>query len=310
MSRVLVTGTDPVSRALVAALRVEPWVERVITVDDDLSRPRTLRSVMQGPIRAQAIDTIVHAAPPGSPTHPGRRAHVVDVEATRELLRLAEEHATVRRLIYRSSSAVYHTGADAVEVIDEDHPLELSPAAPQWVRDRVEADLALCAHAGLSRLAIVVLRCAEIFAPGAGSQLHDWVQSRVCMRPLGYDPMVELLSVEDAVRALVAAAGASTQGVFNIPGADILPLSRLIAACRRLDVPVPGPLLHPAYRLRTLMIGKEFRYDMNAGRFHFGAVLDGRRARATLGYAPGHRIWFDGVRDARSRVTGREPRPS
>jgi UDP-glucose 4-epimerase len=208
----------------------------------------------------------------------------------------------VRRLVYRSSSAVYHSGVDAVEIIDEDHPLELSPSAPQWVRDRVEADLAMCAHAGLSRLAITVLRCAEIFAPGAGSQLFDWVQSRVCMRPLGYDPMIELLSVEDAVRALVAAVHAGAPGVFNVPGADVLPLSRLVAACRRLDVPVPGPLLHPAYRLRTLTIGKEFRYDLNAGRFHYGAVLDGRRALAALGYAPRHPIWFPVARDARNEA--------
>jgi UDP-glucose 4-epimerase len=123
------------------------------------------------------------------------------------------------------------------------------------------------------------------------------------MRPLGYDPMVELISVEDAVRAVCLALRAGAQGVFNIPGADVLPLSRVIEKCRRLDVPVPGPLLRPAYRLRTLVLGTEFLYGMNAGRFHFGAVLDGRRARETLGYTPRHPIWW-----AAPMVRDREPR--
>jgi UDP-glucose 4-epimerase len=319
MTRVLVTGaSSTVGRALVAALLDDPAVELVVTVDDasgatgpstrllrlavDLSRPRELKNLLRGPIRAHAVDTLVHSALHGSPTHGGRRARTLDVEVTRELLRLAEEHPTLKRLVYRSSAEVYHCGADAVEILDEDHPLELSPSTPQWIRDRAEADLAVCAHAGLSRLRILVLRCAEIFARDAGSQLHDYVQSKVCMRPLGYDPMVELLSVEDAVRALVAAIHADAQGVFNIPGADVLPLSRVITCCGRLDVPVPGPLLFPAYRLRSFALGTEFRYDMNAGRFHYGAVLDGTRARAVLGYTPRRPLWWTPVR-------AREPRP-
>jgi UDP-glucose 4-epimerase len=318
VTRVLVTGAaTAVGRALVASLLAEPSVELVVTVDDasapaggsprllrlsaDLSRPREIKNLLQGPIRAHAVDTVVHAALHGSPTHGGRRARALDVEATRELLRLAEEHPTLRRLVYRSSAVVYHTGSDAVEILDEDRPLELSPSAPQWVRDRVEADLAVCAHAGLSRLRIAVLRCAEIFAAGAESQLHDWVRSKVCMRPLGYDPMVELLSLEDATRALTAAVFAHAVGVFNVPGADVLPLSRVAERCGRLDVPVPGPLLHPAYRLRTFVLGTEFRYDMNAGRFHFGAVLDGRRAQEAFGYAPRHPIWWEGNRQTAIR---------
>ena len=57
------------------------------------------------------------------------------------------------------------------------------------VRDvhRVEADLAVCACIGRSPLVVTVLRCAECFAPSSGSQLWDYLQSRVCLRPMGYD---------------------------------------------------------------------------------------------------------------------------
>jgi len=100
--------------------------------------------------------------------------------------------------------------------------------------------------------------------------------------------MINLLSVEDTGHAVHLALGSRASGVFNVPGADTLPLSRVIGLWGRVDLPVPGPLLSPLYRLRTWTIGQQFRYDLNARRFHFGALLDGRRAHAVLGYEPTH----------------------
>jgi len=142
----------------------------------------------------------------------------------------------------------------------------------------------------MSPVSIVVLRCAEVLAPGSGSQLWDYLQSRVCLRPLGFDPMINVLSVADAARAIRLAAAGAGHGVYNVPGADTLPLSRIIARWGRRDVPVPGPLLAPLYRLRTWSVGFEFRYDLNLRRFHFGGVVDGTRARRELGYEPRHPI--------------------
>ncbi|MCA9637082.1 MAG: hypothetical protein KC420_13740, partial [Myxococcales bacterium] len=182
--------------------------------------------------------------------------------------------------------AVYTIVGDKPSIIDEEHPLNLTPAAPQWIRDRVEADLTVCTYIGLSRLRIAVLRCAECLAPKTGSQIYDYLQSQVCLRPLGFDPMLNLISLADAARAQALALRSDEQGIFNIPGADTLPLSRVIARSGRIAVPMPEPLLGPLYRLRSATIGTDFRYDLNHWRFHFSGVLDGRRAAARLGYRP------------------------
>ena len=102
--------------------------------------------------------------------------------------------------------------------------------------------------------------------------------------------MLNVLSLEDALAAIVAATRSTHTGVFNIPGADTLPLSRAIAETVRLDIPVPGPLLAPLYGLRRWIAGFEFRYDLNLRRFHFGGVIDGARARHLLGYVPSHPV--------------------
>jgi hypothetical protein len=98
--------------------------------------------------------------------------------------------------------------------------------------------------------------------------------------------MINVLSLEDAALAVAAAVTRPAIGVFNIPGYDTLPLSCAIAEAGRWQVPVPGPMMAPLYKLRRALAGFEFRYELNARRFHFGGVLDGRRARTELGYVP------------------------
>ncbi len=306
MSAVLVTGaTTPVGRRLVEvlldsggdtrvlavgieseALSQLPAHERLTYRRVDLRRERGVRELLYGPARDLRVETIVHAAHHRSASDVGSKVHAINVESTRSLLLQAERHPTIRRFVFRSHVEVYGVRTDLPSVFAEDHPLNFSPSAPQWLRDRVEADLTVCARMGMCELQIAVLRTSECIGPQCGSQLFDYLRSRVCMRPMGFDPMLNLLSVEDLVQALMSATGSDAQGVFNIPGADTLPLSAVIERVQRVEIPVPGPLLRPLYRLRALTRGTQFRYDLNAGRFHFSGVPDGTRAEQVLGYAP------------------------
>ena len=309
--RVLVTGaTTPIGAVLVRQLLASGAAEHVLACgldaqappgilpaspaltyrQVDLTRPRAAHDLLWGPARELRVGALVHMALHRSAQEGGARVHALNVEATRELLLMAQRHPTISRFVLRSSADVYAIRFDVPTLIDEDQALEFDPAAPQFVRDRVEADLTACARMGMSDLEIVVLRCGEVLAAGTGSQLWDYLRSRVCFRPLGFDPMINLLTLEDVADAIRRAVAGGGQGVFNIPGADTLPLSRIIQRWGRHEVPVPGPLLRPLYRMRTRALGLEFRYDLNVRRLHFGGVLDGSRARAELGYQPVHPI--------------------
>lgn len=302
---VLVTGaTAPIGRALVESLLDDPLVGRVLAVgmeppgacglplaheglaylQADLTRAREVRDLLYGPAKALGARVIVHAPLHRSSHDRGRRVHAMNVETTRALLHLAEHHPTLRRLVLRSHCEIYALRPDEPTVFGEDHPIDFSPAAPQWLRDRVEADLTVCARMGLSSLEIAVVRAAECVAPDVGSQLYDYLRSRVCLRPWGYDPIINAISVDDLVEALRLCVHARTQGVLNVAGADTMPLSAVIAAAGRIDVPLPGPLLSPLYGLRRLTRGTSFRYDLNAWRFHVSGVPDDRRAQHELGY--------------------------
>jgi UDP-glucose 4-epimerase len=300
--RVLITGaTTPLGATLVERLLANPSVELVLAIGRepeappsdprlvyrslDLTRPRAVHDLVSGEARRLGIDAVIHNMQHRGAHDTGSRVHAQNVHAARELLLACKDHPTIRRFVYRSFAEVYALGHTTSDLIDEEAPLDFEPTSPQWVRDRVEADLVMCAHFA-APLRIAVLRCAEILAPDCGSQLWDYLGSRVCLRPLGFDPMINVLSVDDAAAALTAAVKSDEIGVFNIRGADTLPLSRAIAESHRFELPIPGPLLSPLYDLRRRIAGFEFRYDMNVRRFHFGGMLDGSRARALLGYEP------------------------
>jgi UDP-glucose 4-epimerase len=305
--RALITGANaPLGRAIIAGLLQRDDVELILAIGAkdqeppardrrvlyrtvDLTRPRAVHDLLFGEAREHAIDHVLHGIHHRKATDAGRRVHRQNVESTRELLRGCMEHPTIHRFVYRSFAEVYRFDHATPNVIDEAEPLDFEANSSQWIRDRVEADLEVCSHFG-GALSIAVLRFAEIFAPEVGSQLWDYVQSRVCLRPLGFDPMINILSLEDAAAASIAALRADAIGIFNIPGADTLPLSEVIIESRRVDIPVPGPLLAPLYNLRASLTGLEFRYDLNLRRFHFGGVVDGSRARRELDYEPGTRV--------------------
>ena len=229
---------------------------------------------------------VVHTAMSRSAMAEGGGVHALNVESTRALLQLCERHPTIRRFVLKSYAEVYAVQHDLPVLIGEEHPMNLHPNAPQYVRDRVEADLHACVRMGLSPLQIVVLRCTEALSPGTGSQLFDYLESPVCLRPAGFDPMINVASLKDIVGAMHLAAVHTAQGVFNVPGYDTLPLSMAIRKWGRVGIALPSSWLTPLYRWRRRLRGHDFRYGMNRRRFHYSGVLDGRRAREVLGYVP------------------------
>lgn len=305
---VMVTGADaPIGERLVRDLiedsRVDrilavPWKtgehlprdERLTVVPVDLSSARRVQELLFGVARDLGVDVVAHTQLHRSARDEGSRIHRYNVDAVRALLSLSERHPTIRRLVLRSDGAVYQIQRDLPVLIGEHHPLNMQGSAPQWVRDRVEADVTACTRMGMTPLEIVVLRTAEVVGPGCGSQLYDYLESTICLRPAGFDPMLNLLTILDCSAAMQRAIHSNSQGVFNIPGADTLPLTAAIRKWGRVGVPVAGTLLSPAYRLRSVVTGHDFRYGMNRRRFHYSGVLDGRRARELLGYVPDHPV--------------------
>lgn len=311
MRSVLVTGASaPLGQHLVRSLLADTRVKHVLAVDDapaeqalpfshagrltylpvDLRRARKVRELLFGPARELDVEVVVHLSEHVGGYGEGRAVHAQNVEALRSILALSDQHPSIRRLVVKSHAVVYRVALDLPVQVAEDHPLNMSPEAPQYVRDRVEADLTACARMGLIDCEIVVLRCAEALAPGFGSQLYDYLDAKVAFRNLGFDPMINVANPADLVHALELATHGSGEGVFNIPGYDTLPLSEAVSKFGTPSVSLPSPMIRPLYRLRHWATGSEFQYGIHRNQLHIGLVLDGRRAKKVLGYTPTHPV--------------------
>ena len=74
------------------------------------------------------------------------------MESFRSILDFAERHPTISRLVLCSGAEVYQVQRDLPSLIAEQHPLNMNDGAPQWIRDRVEADVTACTRMGLTSL--------------------------------------------------------------------------------------------------------------------------------------------------------------
>ena len=311
MISVLVTGaTTPIGERLVRNLIADTRVDHVLAVgaepEDaalpfsrtnrltyvqvDLRRSRRVHELLFGPARDLKVEVVLHLAEHRASYDIGRQVHAQNVLALRSILDLSDRHPTIRRVVIKSHAVVYRVSLDLPVLVTEDHPLNLDPRAPQYIRDRVEADLTACARMGLADCEIVVLRCAEALGPGTGSQLFDVLDAPFAMRPAGFDPMVNVATIADIVEATELATHGSGEGVFNVPGYDTLPLSAAMRKWGTPGLPVPGGLIRPLYALRHLVTGSDFSYGINRRRMHYGLILDGTRARRVLGYVPSHPV--------------------
>ena len=124
--------------------------------------------------------------------------------------------------------------------------------------------------------------------------------------------MLHVLSIDDAVRALVAAVFSEAQGVFNVPGADVLPLSRVVALAGRRGIAAPGPVLGPLYACAGSSSGPSSAVRSTAGASTSRGSSTGGGRERELGYRPARPIdWTEFARqlDGEGAAASCEPAP-
>jgi 2-alkyl-3-oxoalkanoate reductase len=229
--RILVTGASGfLGGRLVEALSVQGTPVRATTrllsrarqlpevewVQCDLGQEERLRSALCD------VQTVFHCAAlcgaPGSL----RDYEDVNVEGTRQLLRLAAE-CGVQTFIHVSSMSVYAVPENGAAVLDESAPLDARAAERgAYTRSKLAADQAVLEHARTHRFPrVVVLRPGTIYGPGAKLPLGRLQLPSSASRPLvvgSRSTPAGLVYVDDVVEAMLAAARAKvpTGSVYNL----------------------------------------------------------------------------------------------
>ena len=297
---VLLTG---VSRYLggrfAQALSALPSVERVIGVDvvpppHSIGRAEfvraDIRNPMIGKIIGQAgVDTVVHMNVIATPTSAGGRSSQkeINVIGTMQLLAACQNAPSLRRLVVKSSAAVYGSSPRDPAMFTEDMGPKVLPRAG-FGKDSIEVEGYV---RGFSRrradIDITTLRLANIIGPGIRTSLTDYFSLPLVPIPFGYDARLQFVHESDAVAALLAATTGRCSGVVNVAGDGVITVTQAAAIARRPVLPVP---LAAAGLLGNL-VRRSGLADFPAGQLHFlafGRGLDTTRMRKVLRFTPAY----------------------
>ncbi|SHE49282.1 NAD-dependent epimerase/dehydratase family protein [Streptoalloteichus hindustanus] len=316
---VLVTGVSRfLGGHLAARLAADPHVDRVLGVDavpppPDLlrrmGRTEFVRADIRNPLIAKVIaraevDTVVHASVTANPHGPRSAMKELNVIGTMQLLAACQKSERVRRLVVKSTAAVYGASPRDPALFTEDMASNDLPTSG-YAKDAAEVEDYVRAFARRRQdVLVTTLRFANIVGPRVDTVLTRYFALPVVPTVLGHDARVQLLHSEDALAVLERATLHDLPGVFNVGGDGVLMLSQAIRRAGRVPAPVPAAAVGPIGRL--VRGARLVDFSPEQVRFlNFGRVLDTTRLRAEFGFTPRWttRQAFDDF------VTGRGLRP-
>jgi UDP-glucose 4-epimerase len=295
--RILVTGAArSTGRRVVAALAGEPSVDSVVAVDDAPAAEPTdakvelLRVNLGSPalvrvMRDTGVDTCVHLGVAAEPRAMGGRAAMKEhnVLGTMQLLAAAYHAPELRRLVLKSSTAVYGSAPGDPAMWTES--MEAGTPRHGFARDAMQVeDYVRSFERRRPDVTVTILRMANQVGPTVDNPLTRYFALPVCPVVFGFDPRLQFLHEQDASAALLRVLlGPAAHGTYNLAGDGVVLLSQAIRIAGKPPLPIPEPLVPYATELlhRVVDVSPE-----QVGFLQFGRVADTAAARVELGFVP------------------------
>jgi UDP-glucose 4-epimerase len=301
-SVVLVTGVSRfLGGHLAARLAANPAIDRVLGVDTvppprdllrRMGRAEFVRADIRNPliskvISTAAVDTVVHASLSANPGSSGGRTAMkeMNVIGTMQLLAACQKAPSVRRMVLKSTTAVYGSSPRDPALFDETMtPKDLPPGG--YAKDTVEIEGYL---RGFARrrpdVSVTVLRFSNFIGPRIDTVFTRYFALPAVPTVLGYDARVQLLHEEDGLAVLERAASEDVPGVFNVAADGVLLLSQAIRRAGRVPIPVPNPAVGPVSRFFRSARLVDFSPEQMR-LLNFGRVVDNTKLKQQFGFTP------------------------
>jgi UDP-glucose 4-epimerase len=299
---VLLTGVSRYLGArLASTLAADPSIERVIGVDTIPPRPEALtqlgrtefvRADIRNPLIAKVIaqaevDTVVHMNVIATPLGAGGRTAMkeINVIGTMQLLAACQKAPSMRKLVVKSTTAVYGSSPRDPALFTEDADPKALPKSG-YAKDAVEVE-GYVRGFGRRRpdVTLSLLRFTNFIGPVIETPLTRYLSLPVVPTVLGFDPRIQLCHEDDGIEVLRRCALGDHAGIFNVGGRGILLLSQAIRRVGHPSFPVPSPAVSVVAKLFRRAGLVDFSPEQMRYLEH-GRVADVSRLEAELGWAP------------------------
>jgi UDP-glucose 4-epimerase len=296
--RVLITGVSRfLGLRLAKLLENDDSIESLVGVD--LEEPPVpvrglefVRADIQSPLIARVLeatrtDTLVHTNIASAQARLGGRSQMKEnnVIGTMQLLAAAQRAERLRKVVMKSSSAIYGSGPAEPSLLPEDHgsrQVDLSG----YAKDCADAETYARDFGRRRRdVDLVILRTQNVLGPTVTTNMTGYLSLPVVPTALGYDPRLQFLHEEDAVDALYRSMTADCHGIFNVAADGVVYLSKAIRMLGRVELPLLLPAAQSAAELLRSLKVVDFPTDQ-LKLILFGRVVDTSRAKRTFGFAP------------------------
>lgn len=242
-------------------------------------RPRALEDVFK---KNHDIDVVVHLAysDNSGKIQKGKSFHETNVFGTMRVLDLCEKYG-VKKFIYKSPSSIYGAYPDNPALIKEDFPLR-GDREYQALRDKIEADIMCQLHIKENHFPkVVVLRFCGIIGTHTRSPLNTIFKQAFVPMVMGFDPMFQIIHESDVASAIITSIfNDKAEGVFNIAGKKIRPLSEVIKNLGKVPVPIAGIAIKMYEKYFMQNREYSFPFDLNYWKYPF--VIDTTKAKEIL----------------------------
>jgi len=282
---------------LAQALGADDRIDEVFGVDLDdppvgIPRLEFIRADIRSPLIARVLnatraDTLVHTNITSSVGRAGSRSQMkeINVIGTMQLMAAAQHAGRLRRVVVKSSGAIYGRLATEPSILTEDHASRRADLSG-YGKDCAEAETyARDFGRRRSDVELVILRTQNMVGPTIDTGMTEYLSLPIVPTALGYDPRIQLLHEDDALAALHACVFRAPRGIYNLAGDGVVYLSQVI---RRLGRP-PLPLVQPTAAAAASLLRRFNLVDFPLDQLTvlmFGRVLDTRRAKEAFAFAP------------------------
>jgi UDP-glucose 4-epimerase len=248
----------------------------------DLVKPGA-DALLADKLKELEITTLVHCALKTNPIFNWMDAHELEVIGTLNLVNAAKA-AKVRKFILTSTTAVYGASPKNPNYIKESQPPKHTDLG--FIRDKIEAEKIVSRlYEEAPDMFVSILRFCLILGPQSRNYFTKLFRRPAIPTLLGYDPLMQFIHEEDAIRALRKTMTEDYRTTFNIVGKSVIPLSYVLREVGKIRLPMIStfayPLMQALWTLHAVSIPGNF---LNYLRYMW--VADGEKAKTVMNFEP------------------------
>jgi UDP-glucose 4-epimerase len=264
--------------------------------DIDVENVDIRRRRAEDVFRRERIDAVVHLNIMHDPRTRQEEHHAFNIVGTQKIFQLASEHR-VPKIIVLSSANVYGPDPTNNQFLKEDAPL-MGGQKFDAIRDLIALDM-FCntffwRH---PEIETVILRPVHIVGR-VNNAPSRYLRLERPITVMGFDPMIQLIHVEDVVSAVERSLTPGVRGVYNIAGPSPVPLSLLFDKMGKTPRPVPEPMARMMLKAGWSLKVSDWPVP-ELDHIKYVCMVDDSLARQKLGFA--HEYSLDRILDDLSR---------